>query len=152
MENSISLFWFRRDLRLEDNKGLSEALKSGNKILPVFIFDEEILDRLPKNDARVSFIYETLYAIDKELIKYNSSLLIKVGNPIAVWKKLSEDYNIQAVYTNKDYEPYAIKRDAKVDEVLASKNIQFKTFKDQVIFEKNEVVKDNGDPYIVYTP
>ena len=152
MENSISLFWFRRDLRLEDNKGLSEALKSGNKILPVFIFDEEILDRLPKNDARVSFIYETLYAIDKELIKYNSSLLIKVGNPIAVWKKLSEDYNIQAVYTNKDYEPYAIKRDAKVDEVLASKNIQFKTFKDQVIFEKNEVVKNDGLPYTVFTP
>ena len=152
MENKISFFWFRRDLRLEDNKGLFEALKSGNKIIPVFIFDEEILDNLPKNDARISFIYQTLNTIDKQLKSHNSSLLIKMGKTTEVWKKLSEDYNLQAVFTNKDYEPYAIRRDAKVEEFLTSKNIPLKTFKDQVLFEENEVVKNDGLPYTVFTP
>ncbi|OCK43953.1 deoxyribodipyrimidine photolyase [Tenacibaculum soleae] len=152
MESKISFFWFRRDLRLEDNKGLSEALKAGSKVIPVFIFDEEILDKLPKDDARISFIYRALNTIDEKLKLQKSSLLIEKGSPIEVWKKLSNVYQIEAVYTNKDYEPYAIKRDAKVDEVLASKNIQFKTFKDQVIFEETEIVKNDGLPYTVFTP
>lgn len=152
MESKISFFWFRRDLRLEDNKGLSEALKAGSKVIPVFIFDEEILDKLPKDDARISFIYKALNTIDEKLKLQKSSLLIEKGSPIEVWEKLSNVYQIEAVYTNKDYEPYAIKRDAKVDEVLASKNIQFKTFKDQVIFEETEIVKNDGLPYTVFTP
>ena len=152
MKQKLNIFWFRRDLRLEDNKGLFEALKSGNKIIPVFIFDEEILDNLPKNDARISFIYQTLNTIDKQLKSHNSSLLIKMGKTTEVWKKLSEDYNLQAVFTNKDYEPYAIRRDAKVEEFLTSKNIPLKTFKDQVLFEENEVVKNDGLPYTVFTP
>lgn len=152
MESKISFFWFRRDLRLEDNKGLSEALKAGSKVIPVFIFDEEILDKLPKDDARISFIYRALNTIDEKLKLQKSSLLIEKGSPIEVWEKLSNVYQIEAVYTNKDYEPYAIKRDAKVDEVLASKNIQFKTFKDQVIFEETEIVKNDGLPYTVFTP
>ncbi|MDO6744449.1 deoxyribodipyrimidine photo-lyase [Tenacibaculum soleae] len=152
MESKISFFWFRRDLRLEDNKGLSEALKAGSKVIPVFIFDEEILDKLPKDDARISFIYKALNTIDEKLKLQKSSLLIEKGSPIEVWKKLSNVYQIEAVYTNKDYEPYAIKRDAKVDEVLASKNIQFKNFKDQVIFEETEIVKKDGLPYTVFTP
>ena len=152
MENKIAVFWFRRDLRLEDNKGLSEALKSGFKILPIFIFDKEILEKLPKDDARVSFIYETLIKIDKQLKHYKSSLLVEVGKPLEVWKKLIQTYKIVTVFTNKDYEPYAIKRDSIIEEFLASKNIQFKTFKDQVIFEKSEVVKNDGLPYTVYTP
>ncbi|MCT4699260.1 cryptochrome/photolyase family protein [Tenacibaculum haliotis] len=152
MESKISFFWFRRDLRLEDNKGLSEASKAGSKIIPVFIFDEEILDKLPKDDARISFIYKALNTIDEKLKLQKSSLLIEKGSPIEVWEKLSNVYQIEAVYTNKDYEPYAIKRDAKVDEVLASKNIQFKTFKDQVIFEETEIVKNDGLPYTVFTP
>ncbi|CAM1360144.1 Deoxyribodipyrimidine photolyase [Tenacibaculum soleae] len=152
MESKISFFWFRRDLRLEDNKGLSEALKAGSKVIPVFIFDEEILDKLPKDDARISFIYKALNTIDEKLKLQKSSLLIEKGSPIEVWKKLSNVYQIEAVYTNKDYEPYAIKRDTKVDEVLASKNIQFKTFKDQVIFEETEIVKNDGLPYTVFTP
>lgn len=152
MESKISFFWFRRDLRLEDNKGLSEALKAGSKVIPVFIFDEEILDKLPKDDARISFIYRALNTIDEKLKLQKSSLLIEKGSPIEVWKKLSNVYQIEAVYTNKDYEPYAIKRDTKVDEVLASKNIQFKTFKDQVIFEETEIVKNDGLPYTVFTP
>lgn len=152
MESKISFFWFRRDLRLEDNKGLSEALKAGSKVIPVFIFDEEILDKLPKDDARISFIYRALNTIDEKLKLQKSSLLIEKGSPIEVWEKLSNVYQIEAVYTNKDYEPYAIKRDTKVDEVLASKNIQFKTFKDQVIFEETEIVKNDGLPYTVFTP
>ena len=152
MENKISFFWFRRDLRLEDNKGLFEALNSGSKVIPVFIFDEEILDRLPKDDARVSFIYETLTKINKQLKLHKSSLLVEVGNPIDVLKKLINKYNVKAVYTNKDYEPYAIKRDQQVEDFLVSKNIQFKTFKDQVIFEKAEIVKNDGLPYTVFTP
>ena len=152
MENKVSFFWFRRDLRLEDNKGLFEALNSGSKVIPVFIFDEEILDRLPKDDARVSFIYETLTKINKQLKLHKSSLLVEVGNPIDVLKKLINKYNVKAVYTNKDYEPYAIKRDQQVEDFLASKNIQFKTFKDQVIFEKAEIVKNDGLPYTVFTP
>lgn len=152
MENKVSFFWFRRDLRLEDNKGLSEALKSGDKILPVFIFDEDILDNLPKNDARVSFIYQTLRKLDKELKKAGSSLLIKKGNPLKVWKSLIAEHSITAVYTNKDYEPYATKRDQQVEAFLTLNSVDFYSYKDQVIFEKYEVVKNDGLPYTVYTP
>lgn len=152
MENKVSIFWFRRDLRLEDNKGLHEALQSGNKVVPLFIFDEDILESLPKNDARVTFIYETLQNLDEELKKYQSSLIIKKGKPLEVWRELIEEYTIQRVYTNKDYEPYAVKRDKEVADFLASKEIAFNTFKDQVIFEENEVLKNDGTPYTVFTP
>nr|BFF38855.1 deoxyribodipyrimidine photo-lyase [Tenacibaculum mesophilum] len=152
MEDKISIFWFRRDLRLEDNKGLYEALQSGNKVVPLFIFDEDILESLPKNDARVTFIYETLQNLDEELKKHQSSLVVKKGKPLAIWKKLTEEYTIGEVYTNKDYEPYAIKRDKEVADFLASKGITFNAFKDQVIFEENEVVKNDGTPYTVFTP
>lgn len=152
MENKVSIFWFRRDLRLEDNKGLHEALQSGNKVVPLFIFDEDILESLPKNDARVTFIYQTLQKLDEELKKYQSSLIIKKGKPLEVWRELIEEYTIQRVYTNKDYEPYAVKRDKEVADFLASKEIAFNTFKDQVIFEENEVLKNDGTPYTVFTP
>ncbi|UTD16136.1 deoxyribodipyrimidine photo-lyase [Tenacibaculum mesophilum] len=152
MENKASIFWFRRDLRLEDNKGLYEALQSGNKVVPLFIFDEDILESLPKNDARVTFIYETLQNLDEELKKHQSSLVVKKGKPLAIWKKLTEEFIIEAVYTNKDYEPYATKRDKEVEDFLVSKGIIFNAFKDQVIFEENEVVKNGGTPYTVFTP
>lgn len=152
MKNKISVFWFRRDLRLEDNKGLCEALQSGKKIVPLFIFDENILENLPKNDARVRFIYETLKTLNETLKKYNSSLLIKKGKPIKVWQELASIYQIETVYTNKDYEPYAIDRDQNVEAFLTLKNIAFKTYKDQVIFEENEICKNDGSPYTVYTP
>jgi len=152
MENKISFFWFRRDLRLEDNNGLFKALNSRQKVIPIFIFDEEILDKLPKDDARVSFIYDTLLNIDKALKQQKSSLQVEVGNPLEVWKKIINKFNIETVFTNKDYEPYAIKRDKKVEEFLEAQNIQFKSYKDQVIFEKSEVVKNDGLPYTVYTP
>ncbi|WP_299001464.1 deoxyribodipyrimidine photo-lyase [uncultured Tenacibaculum sp.] len=152
MENKVSIFWFRRDLRLEDNNGLHEALQSGNKVVPLFIFDEDILESLPKNDARVTFIYETLQNLDEELKKHQSSLVVKKGKPLAIWKKLTEEFIIEAVYTNKDYEPYATKRDKEVQDFLVSKGIIYNAFKDQVIFEENEVVKNDGTPYTVFTP
>jgi deoxyribodipyrimidine photo-lyase len=152
MPNKITFFWFRRDLRLEDNIALYYALKSDNVVLPVFIFDEEILDKLPKDDARVSFIYSALQEVDNQLKKIGSSLLIKKGNPIEVWNALASEFNISRVYTNKDYEPYAIKRDAEVSAFLRLNDIDFFNYKDQVIFEENEVVKNDGLPYTVYTP
>ncbi|WP_064966637.1 cryptochrome/photolyase family protein [Tenacibaculum ovolyticum] len=152
MVNKIVVFWFRRDLRLEDNIGLYNALKSKSKVLPVFIFDEEILDNLPKDDARVSFIYQTLSRLDETLKTEGSSLLVKKGNPIEVWKELLLTFNITAVYANKDYEPYAIKRDNEVKEFLKSNSIDFYSYKDQVVFEEDEVVKNDGLPYTIYTP
>ena len=153
MKEQVTIFWFRRDLRLDDNAGFLTALKSGKPVLPIFIFDEEILKKLPKNDARVSFIFETLQQIRKELQeKYSSSLAMYYGKPENVFKNLLHDFNITSVFTNHDYEPYANERDATIQELLSEKNINFKTFKDQVIFERDEVVKKDGNPYVVYTP
>lgn len=150
---SCVLFWFRRDLRLQDNAGLYHALKSGYPVLPIFIFDSEILEKLDnKKDKRVEFIYSAIVNIKKELESMGSSLLILHGNPIDVYKQIIADYTIQAVYTNHDYEPYAIKRDKDVHDLLATNKITLHTFKDQVIFEKTEVVKDDGLPYTVFTP
>jgi len=153
MTSSISIFWFRRDLRLNDNKGLFEALKNEENVLPIFIFDKQILESLPEDDARVSFIFETLQTMRETLQnKYNSTLTLYHGNPLDVYKQLIETHNIKAVYTNHDYEPYAKDRDTEIKSFLEERNITFKTFKDQVIFEKDEIVKSDGTPYVVYTP
>jgi deoxyribodipyrimidine photo-lyase len=149
----LTIFWFRRDLRLEDNAGLYRALKSDNPVLPIFIFDKDILDKLEdKDDARVTFIYNTIENINIELKKYGSSLLVLYNKPEHAWAKLLKDYEIDTVYTNHDYEPYAKKRDSDVAELLTNHNIEFKTYKDQVIFDRNEVLKNDGSPYTVYTP
>ena len=152
MKESINIFWFRRDLRLEDNCGLFHALNSGKKVLPIFIFDEDILHKLPKDDARVSFIHQELENIHHQLLKINSSLSVFHGKPMEIYNQLSEKYIIETVFTNHDYEPYALKRDLKIKDFLASKKIDFKTYKDQVIFERNEIVKKDGTPYKVFTP
>jgi len=153
MKKCISIFWFRRDLRLNDNIGFLEALKSGNPVMPIFIFDSNILQELPKNDARVTFIHGRLQEMRMELQeKYDSSIALYFDTPINVFKSLVKEYDIQAIYTNRDYEPYAKERDQEVSTYVLSKKIEFKTFKDQVVFEKDEVVKDDGDPYVVYTP
>lgn len=149
----ISIFWFRRDLRLDDNKGLSEALKSDEKVIPIFIFDRDILDHLEdKYDRRVDYIHQALEKINLELKEFESNLLTFYGKPLNIFKQLQKDYDIKAVYCNRDYEPAAIKRDDEVKDFLNSKDIEFIDFKDQVIFEKSDVVKDNGEPYTVYTP
>jgi len=151
--NDITLFWFRRDLRLEDNTALYHALKERGNVLPVFIFDTEILDKLgDKEDKRVSFIFKYLKTIKAELEKHGSSLLIKYGKPVEVFNELIQNYPVAAVYANHDYEPYARERDEAVGRLLISKGILFKAYKDQVIFEKSEVVKDDGKPYTVFTP
>lgn len=148
----MNIFWFRRDLRLDDNKALFEAL-SNAATLPVFIFDKNILSELPKDDARVTFISALLDNIQDILKQNHKSLAVFHDDPIHVFKKLvAENAEINAVYTNHDYEPYAQKRDAEVGAFLKSKNIAFHTFKDQVIFEKEEVIKEDGKPYVVFTP
>ena len=148
----MNIFWFRRDLRVDDNKGFFEALKSNSEVLPLFIFDKNILDELPKDDARVSFIHERLDIIDRELQKFGKNLAVFHGDPIAIIEQLISENQIEGVYTNHDYEPYAKNRDQKISSILATKNIAFHTFKDQVIFEKSEVVKDDQTPYVVFTP
>lgn len=148
----MNIFWFRRDLRLDDNNALFEAL-SNAATLPVFIFDKNILSELPKDDARVTFISALLDNIQAILKQNHKSLAVFHDDPIHVFKKLvAENAEINAVYTNHDYEPYAQKRDAEVGAFLKSKNIAFHTFKDQVIFEKEEVIKEDGKPYVVFTP
>ncbi|WP_405295348.1 cryptochrome/photolyase family protein [Algibacter sp. Ld11] len=152
MKNKITIFWFRRDLRLEDNTALHHALKSSNNVLPIFIFDDDILEALPKNDARVSFIHETLESIHNKLSEFGSSLIVKRGNTLQVWKDLVSEYNIEGAFINKDYEPYAIKRDLEISELLNSHGIETKLFKDQVIFEENDILKNDNTPYTIYTP
>jgi deoxyribodipyrimidine photo-lyase len=152
-ETPIAIFWYRRDLRLDDNAGLYHALKSGLKVLPVFIFDKNILDRLEdKHDRRVNFIHEQILQIHEKLRTLGSSLLVKYGQPAQVWEDLLQTYHVKAVYTNHDYEPYAKERDEQVKSLLSKHYILFHTFKDQTIFEKDEVTKDDGKPYTVYTP
>ncbi|MBK8226199.1 MAG: deoxyribodipyrimidine photo-lyase [Flavobacteriales bacterium] len=149
----LSIHWFRRDLRLEDNHGLFRAFRDHGDVLPLFIFDTEILDKLEdKADRRVDFIHRALRGIQAELAKRGSSLLVEHGKPIEVWNRLLDRFDITAVTTNHDHEPYAIARDAAVGELLAARGIPFRTFKDISIFERGEVRKDDEGPYTVYTP
>lgn len=148
-----ALFWFRRDLRLEDNRGLYEALQANDSVHLVFIFDPYILNRLQnKNDRRVHYIYTLLENIQKQLAKHNAYLHVYYGNPEDVIVQCCTLFAVQSVYTNHDYEPYARNRDASVQSQLMKKGITFNTYKDQCIFEKNEVVKSDGTPYTVFTP
>ncbi|GAB2984913.1 deoxyribodipyrimidine photo-lyase [Mucilaginibacter puniceus] len=153
MKEPINIFWFRRDLRLDDNAGLYHALKSNYPVLCIFIFDRAILDELEdKHDARVTFIYQTIEALRSELQQNGSSVLVVYDEAVNGWKGIIKNYNIKTVYTNHDYEPYAKLRDNKIGGLLNRHNISFKTYKDQVIFEKDEVTKDDGKCYTVFTP
>ena len=146
-----NIFWFRRDLRLDDNIGLNSALSSGNPVLGIFIFDEDIIENLPKDDARISFIYQKLEEINKRLNTVNSSLLVIKGNPINVFKNLIKEYEIENLYSNLDYEPYAIDRDKKISDLLKKNKIHHFQYKDQVIFGPTEILKENSLPYTVFT-
>lgn len=153
MKPVVNLFWFRRDLRLADNAGLYHALKNGQPVLPIFIFDRAILDELDdKRDIRITFIYKALKQMQEELVESGSSLDIRYGFPEKVFAELLKDYSIEKVFTNGDYEPYAKERDKKIEALLRKHDITFHSYKDQVIFEKDEVLKDNGEPYTVFTP
>jgi deoxyribodipyrimidine photo-lyase len=149
----ITLFWFRRDLRLEDNTGLYYALQQEKNVLPLFIFDKNILDKLEdKADARVEFIHDQIKKLSETLTSKGSSILVRYGDPAAVYKTLREEYEIQAVYTNRDYEPYAKERDQAIDKLLSEKGIPFLTFKDQMIYEPGEIFNGSGEFYKVFTP
>lgn len=152
MQEKVSIFWFRRDLRLDDNVGLLESLKGDLRVLPIFIFDSEILEKLPEDDARVTFIFNTLQDMRKELQEVDSSLAMYHGKPIDIFEDLLEKYDVAKVVTNRDYEPYAKERDKEIQDLLKEHEVDFETYKDQVFFEKDEVVKSDGDPYVVYTP
>lgn len=152
-ENRIAIHWFRRDLRLHDNHALSKAIASGLRVQAVFIFDSNILSRLRnKHDARLTFIHDALSAINTELQAYGGSLTTYHGDPIEVWEKIVNDFNPAAVFCNRDYEPYARERDMAVHNYLKDRGIEMSGSKDHVIFEKHEVVKDDGKPYTVFTP
>lgn len=152
MEKKVNVFWFRRDLRLDDNVGFYKALHGKFPVIPIFIFDSEIVNELPEDDARVTFIFETLQKMRNELQDNGSSIAIYHGKPKDVFQNIISDFDVKNVITNHDYEPYAIRRDKQIEKMLSEKSIGFYTYKDQVIFEKDEVVKKDGDPYVVYTP
>jgi deoxyribodipyrimidine photo-lyase len=149
----ISLFWFRRDLRLNDNTGFFYALQQEKNVLPVFIFDKNILDKLEERaDARVEFIHDQVTRLSAELESKGSSLLVKYGDPEAIYKSLLSEYEIEGVYTNRDYEPYAKSRDTAIENLLKEKGVPFFTFKDQLIFEPGEILNGSGEFYKVFTP
>lgn len=151
--NPISIFWFRRDLRVFDNTGLEAALSAGLPVLPVFIFDSLILEKLEdRDDRRVEFIHGEIEALQAKFREYGSSMLVEHGDPIEVWKKLVKKYDVKKVFTNHDYEPYAIERDIEVGKIVKAAGATFSTFKDQVIFERLEIQKGAGGSYSVYTP
>lgn len=148
-----TLFWFRRDLRLEDNAGLYHALKENDRVIPVFVFDTTILGRLEdKDDRRVDFIHQAVTHLQEKLQKMGSVLWTFHGTPEAAFKHWLKEAEIKIVYTNHDYEPSACERDLQIKTLLEKHKVEFKTFKDQCVFEKSEVVKDNGEPYTVFTP
>ncbi len=149
----INIFWFRRDLRLEDNAALYHALRADAPVLPIFIFDTEILQNLDdKKDRRVALIHFYLLEIKKKLLEMGSDIKILFGKPEQVFEKILLEYDLNAVYCNHDYEPYAESRDKKIKDILEKKGVKFISTKDQCIFEKNEILKDDGKPYTIFTP
>jgi deoxyribodipyrimidine photo-lyase len=148
----FTIFWFRRDLRIDDNKGFFEALNGKNKVIPIFIYDTEIIDKLHNDDHRLTFIQNALGGINNAMKRNRCALRTYRGTPEAVFEKIIREFPIEKVIANHDYEPYAMERDEKVKKLLKARKIYFETHKDQVIFERNEVVKDDGNPYMVYTP
>jgi deoxyribodipyrimidine photo-lyase len=149
---AVSLFWFRRDLRLNDNRGLFEALAKGKQVLPVFILDEDIVSGLPPSDHRIAYIYDALSGIHASLKQAGSGLWIRRGNTLEVFRQLLDDYQVQAVFCNMDHEPYGLARDEKIRTFLQSRGIPFYTYLDHLIFNKQEVLKPNAEPYLVFTP
>jgi deoxyribodipyrimidine photo-lyase len=152
IKQSVAVFWFRRDLRLNDNSALYQALISGLPVLPVFIFDKNILNGLKPDDRRVSFIYQAIKQMNKLLLPFRTAIQVYSGKPAEIFEKVVSQYHVSAVFANHDYEPYAKERDLHLKKILAERGVLFHTFKDQVIFEKDEITKISGEPYTVFTP
>jgi len=151
-QEAVSVAWLRRDLRLDDNRALSEAAAGGHAVLVLFIFDTDILDELDRDDHRLTFIHDTLSALHREFSAHGGGIRFGYGKPTDVFKALTEQYDIKSVHAASDYEPYARQRDKAVAEYLKTQHIPYQGHKDQVIFEKNEIVKQDGNPYTVFTP
>ncbi|MFN5415422.1 MAG: cryptochrome/photolyase family protein [Flavobacteriia bacterium] len=147
-----TLFWHRRDLRIEDNSGLYYALKNSDCVQAIFIFDSEILNKLEKNDQRVLFIYREIEKLKQKYKDLGSDLHVFYGNPVEIIPLLCDENQINTLCTNKDYEPYAIQRDKTIFDILKAKGVDFIAKKDHVIFEKNEILKGDGSPYTIFTP
>lgn len=153
MKNKVAIYWFRRDLRLADNAGLSHALSSGFSVLPIFIFDQTLLGKLAeKKDRRVDYIHQALTQINQALNSHGSALKTFYGKPIDIFNMLNDEFAIQSVYCNRDYEPQAIQRDTTIYHFFKDRGIPFSAFKDQVIFDKGDILKQDDSPYTVYTP
>lgn len=153
IEQIVNIFWFRRDLRLQDNAGLYHALRSPYPVIPIFIFDRNILDKIEhKSDRRVEFIYISLLEIQNQLIQIGSSLETYYGFPEEIYQLLLNKYRIDSVFVNSDYEPYARERDETVRKILKESGASLHNFKDQVIFEQGEILKDDQTPYTIFTP
>ncbi len=148
----LNLYWFRRDLRLKDNHALYNALKTGQPVLPIFIFDSDLLKQFDENDAKTNFIYDVLEKIHRQLSAMGSGILVKYGRSKTVFRKLIQEYDIGKVFANEDYEPQAIKRDFEIKQLLLHENIDFELTKDHVVFHKEEIVKSDSSPYTVYSP
>jgi deoxyribodipyrimidine photo-lyase len=149
----VSVHWFRRDLRLSDNHGLFRALSEHGATVPLFIFDTDILDRLEeRTDRRVDFIHRTVQQLSTDLSALGSGLVVEHGRPLDIWRKMVERYDITTVTANHDHEPYGRERDRNVEAFLREHGIPFHTFKDSSIFERAEVMKEDGGPYTVFTP
>ena len=146
------IFWFRRDLRLDDNHALFKALKSGYDVLPIFIFDSNITNKLNQNDHRLNYINNVLDGLNKRLSENKKKIYIYKGDPIEIISKLIIKLKIKEIYLNKDYEPYARDRDNKIEKFCVANNVSYNSFKDHVIFEEDQIVKKDGTPYVVYTP
>ena len=146
------IFWFRRDLRLDDNHALFKALKSGYDVLPIFIFDSNITNKLNQNDHRLNYINNVLDGLNKRLSENKKKIYTYKGDPIEIISKLIIKLKIKEIYLNKDYEPYAIDRDDKIEKLCVANNVSYNSFKDHVIFEEDQIVKKDGTPYVVYTP
>ena len=147
-----SIFWFRRDLRIDDNPGLYEALANSKNVIPIFIFDTNIIDNLASDDNRIKFIWHSLSLLNERLKEIGSTLLVFKGNPLEVFKKIILKYRLTSVYVNRDYEKYSIKRDKEINTFLNENKIAFNASKDHVFFEPNEILKSDGTPYTVFTP
>ena len=147
-----TFYWFRRDLRLKDNAGLYHALKNNSSVVPIFIFDKNILEKLKEEDTRVTFLFDQIQKLKSELNELGSDLIVEYGEPIEIWKKLLNETQSSKIYTNKDYEPYAIERDKSIKKLVEEKHGTFHSYKDHVIFEENEILKADGKPYTVFTP
>jgi deoxyribodipyrimidine photo-lyase len=147
-----SLVWFRRDLRVEDHAALHHALRSSDRVFCAFVFDTDILAGLPRDDRRVQFIHASLGELDARLRAWGAYLIVRQGRAADEIVRLAAELDVESVFANRDHEPQALARDGEVQQRLREAGRSLQTFKDQVIFEQDEVLTQAGGPFSVFTP